>query len=371
MMRRLFLLNGLAILAVVSNHGAYWGLTALFWWADRYRPVTDLPNFDQMGSLSYYALITVIKLAEFSVPSFLFVSGFFLAYASRGNQSTLNWKMMEARIVNLLIPYFIWSILIILSEWLESCLHGCKTEPVTVYLTKLVLGQTTPAYYYIPLICQFYLLAPSLVRFAKTHWKLALIVTAIIQLTAKIFLYLRFFGMETPVTGFITAPQLFVNAIFYITLGVVVGFHFSEFKQWLIRIKWGSLVAVVTFGVLSIVEGEILYRLDLNRSGYAVLITTTLYAVSFILCFLAFENITIPFSKMFSELGNKSYGIYLLHPKSLEFGARVVYHLAPGLLPYQIIFQPVVILSGVGLPILLMSLVAKSPLRGAYRYLFG
>lgn len=371
MMRRLFLLNGLAILAVVSNHAAYWGFTALFWWADKYRLVDHLPNFDQVGSFSYYGLITVIKLAEFSVPSFLFVSGYFLAYASRGDQSTLNWKIIGMRIKNLLIPYLIWSILIFLTEGLESCIHGCQPESITTYLTKLLLGQATPAYYYIPLICQFYLLAPFLVSFVKTQWKLALIISAVIQLGAKILLYLRFFGIELPGAEFVTMPQLFLNAIFYITLGIAVGFYFSEFRQWLIKIKWALLVIVIIFGVLSVIEGEILYRLDLNRTGFAALMTTTIYAIAFILCFLTFDDVTIPFSKILSQLGAKSYGIYLLHPKALESGARVIYHLAPLLLAYQISFAFLLIILGVGIPFLCMSFVAKSSLKGTYHYLFG
>ena len=49
MNRKLFLLNGLAIQAVVANHASGWGITAMFWWAHRYLPV-ESPNFDQLGS---------------------------------------------------------------------------------------------------------------------------------------------------------------------------------------------------------------------------------------------------------------------------------------------------------------------------------
>ena len=91
MTKRVFLLNGLAIVAVVCNHAASWGYTALFWWTDRYRPVT-VPNYDQLGSLSYWAIVVVRQLTVFSLPAFLFVSGFFVAYASRGNRSSLTWR---------------------------------------------------------------------------------------------------------------------------------------------------------------------------------------------------------------------------------------------------------------------------------------
>ncbi len=163
-----------------------------------------------------------------------------------------------------------------------------------------------------------YTISPLLVQFAKTHWKLLLVVAAVIQLTAKVLLYLRFFGVDVYGADIITMPQLFVNAIFYVAFGVVVGFHLSALKLWLARVKWFLLAGVITFGILSIFEGEYLYRANLNREGYAALLTTTLYAVSFILCFLAFENVTIPYAKAVYQLGSKSYGIYLLHQKALR-----------------------------------------------------
>ena len=78
MRRQIPILRGLAILAVVYNHATGWGYTAMFWWADRYRQVGSLPNYDQMGSLPYYVLAVIQQLAQFSVPAFLFISGFFI-----------------------------------------------------------------------------------------------------------------------------------------------------------------------------------------------------------------------------------------------------------------------------------------------------
>ena len=38
------------------------------------------------------------------------------------------------------------------------------------------------------------------------------------------------------------------------------------------------------------------------------------YALTFILCFLAFEDLPASVSKTLHYLGGRSYGIYLLHP---------------------------------------------------------
>jgi len=65
MTKRLFLLNGLAILAVVCSHTTGWGSIAMSPWADRYRLVVG-PNYDQTGTLPYYMLLAMKCLMPFS-----------------------------------------------------------------------------------------------------------------------------------------------------------------------------------------------------------------------------------------------------------------------------------------------------------------
>jgi hypothetical protein len=60
-----------------------------------------------------------------------------------------------------------------------------------------------------------------------------------------------------------------------------------------------------------------------------------------------------------------------MHAPVLEFSSRLVYHLLPGLLAYQIIFQPLLVVLGMGLPVVVMNIVNKTPARVFYKYLFG
>ena len=77
-LRRLLILNGLAIIGVILFHAAGWGFVAIFAWSDRYMPVMETVS-DQRGSAPYNALRLVEQLVVFSIPAFLFVSGFFIA----------------------------------------------------------------------------------------------------------------------------------------------------------------------------------------------------------------------------------------------------------------------------------------------------
>ncbi len=371
MTRRAFFLNGLAILAVVCNHATSWGITAMFWWTDRYLPVT-VPNFDQIGTLPYYALLVVRKLTIFSVPAFLFVSGFFVAYASRGSQSALSWKMVRTRIWDLLVPYVIWSGVIFISD----ALQGVTYTPIE-YLVRLIASGASGGYYFVPLICQLYLLSPLMAPIARTRARWLLFGSALLQLAAISMLYPIFWRVQAPVLNVIVncmTPQwLPFKWAFFFALGIVSGFHLQEFKAQLDRYKKGLLVAVVVLGALAILESEMVFRsTGRDWPGSPSTILSSLYVVAFILCFLAFDNIAIPFSKTLNQIASKTYGIYLLHSQAMELIARVIRQIVPWMLAHQLLlFQPVVFIFGVGTPLLFMASVARSPVRKSYRYLFG
>ncbi len=378
-MRRLFLLNGLAIIAVICNHSAHKGFLAMFWWTGRYIPGIETPNYDQYGTLSYYGLIAIIKLTFYAIPAFLFVSGFFIAYTSRGKESALSWKVVRTRITNLLIPYLIWSIVFFIATFIDSCLETCQADTPLNYLVKLLTGGAIRTFWYVPLIIQFYLLAPFLVPLAKNRWKLALFIGVISQSIIILITYLGFMGMPVPkiIEKFFTTV-FFPRDIFYFIIGIVVGFNFSSFKKWLVRVRWALFVVWIASIVLTLMEaewifrqGEKVYYLGHVRGGYFTL-PMTIYVISFIFTFLAFEKVSLPYSKIVLQLGRRSYGIFLMHMLMIGFVTpKVVYHLFPWALGYQVILQAILISSALVVPYWFMSLVAKSRFRRSYRYLFG
>ncbi len=369
MIRRLLLLNGLAILGVILFHASGWGFVAMFAWAHRYLPATS-PNYDQIGSLAYYIFRVIEQLVVAGIPAFLFVSGYFIAFATGRNQRTVSWNVIGARVKNLLIPYLLWSFLLLALYFAE----GKRYSPVE-YLRLLLTGETTPAYYYVILLCQLYLISPFLVPLARTRWLLLLIVTGLIQLTVQLLQYPAFLGLDMgalqPLVD-VTPKWFFPARIFWFSFGVVAGFHLPALKNWVSSIKWALLAAVVMTFLAGMLEFELYVRL----SGFKVLahretLIDSLYALAFLLSFIAFDHVVLPYSKQIGELGVKSFGLYLVHVPVMEYTARAIYHLAPWVLAYQILFQPILIVLGVGVPLLLMAAVKRSPARGLYQYIFG
>jgi hypothetical protein len=94
MIRRLLYLNGLAILAVILFHTSGMGFIAMFAWTHRYLPVT-VPNYDLFGSSAYYGLRVVEGIVVFSIPAFLFISGFFIAFATGRTKSKVSWEFVS------------------------------------------------------------------------------------------------------------------------------------------------------------------------------------------------------------------------------------------------------------------------------------
>ncbi len=363
MRRQIPLLRGLAILAVVCNHATGWGYTAMFWWTNRYRQVTSLPDYDQRGTLAYYTLLAIQQLSLFSVPAFLFISGFFAAYVSRGN---LQARIMRTRVLQLIWPYLFWS----LAAFACDALLGQQHSPIE-YLERLLIGKAVPAYFFVPLLIQFYLLAPWLTRLAQTRGTTLLIGAAAINLATVSLSYASLSGIRT-VDALYKTGWLCPWYAFYFPLGIVWGFRYSTLKATLERFKWSLAMLTAILGIASMIESEAIYW-HTHNYGWArggLKFSSMLYALSFIAFFMSFEWKRTPGHQLITQVGNHSYGIYLVHPKLLEVAARLVYNLLPTILGCQAVYQPLLISVGVGIPMLMMS-IARPSLKRLYTYVFG
>ncbi len=369
MIKRLLILNGLAAIGAVIHHANIWVLTAMFWWADRYQPVS-IPNYDQVGNADYWTIRLIDQVASVAVPVFLFVSGFFVAFATARNRTTLGWDIVFNRVKNLLPPYLFWSGLII-------GVNIVKGESYTLgeLFGVFVKGEAIPPFYYVPLLIQCFILSPFIVPLARNRWKLLLAVAFFIQILLAVLHYLSFLKVE--VSG---QEQFFdilrnshiLELIIWFIIGVIAGFHVPRLKQLVANFKWLFLVLIILTFIISLIEWEILR--ELSGEPWIAPQSTLFYkffALSLLLGYLALENFVPLYSHQISEIGVKSYGIYLVHLLALEYTARMIYHITPWLLAYELLFLPILVVMGVGIPLLLMRVIKWSAARPFYIYLFG
>lgn len=360
MRKRIPILRGLAILAVVSYHCAAWGHTAMFFWAHRFRQV-ESHSFDQFGSLPYSVLLAIERLAWFSVPAFLFISGFSMAYAASGKRGTISWKTVGARISHVLWPYLIWSSMIFLGDGVFLKIRYSPLE----YLEQLAFGRAVGLYYFVPLLIQFYILSPFITRWAKRNPGLLLLGAAAIQATMHYFVHAQLSN--------IAYPWGFFHWSFFFPFGAVCFLHYQRAKVLLARFKWLLLIAAASLCILSAREVVQLFSggASFDSAHHMQGFLSSLYALTFISAFLAFDKAGIPFAGMLRWIGSRSYGLYLLHFTVQIAVSKLIYQYAPWLLDNQVLYQPVLLLTGLGLPLIVMQVVAGSSLRKYYRYLFG
>ncbi len=358
MSKRLLWLNGIAIIAVAVHHAAAFSLQAMFDWTDRYMAV-EVPNYDQIGSPAYYILMLIRLLLTFAGPAFFFISGYFIGIAAKGSQSTISWSLVFSRIKLLIVPFFLWTVVryILLRD-----------------LPRSIDDILTP-YHWIPLLIQFYLLAPFIVILVKRNWKLFLLSIALIGMSGSLMSWLAAFDWAPAHELESSLPNWFflTNMPFWFPFGVVVSLNLAQFKPLLNHYRWHLLIASIVMAILVLVE----YVIVDNVTGAAWLgpgfsgFTKLPYSLSLILCFLAFEKSRMPLAEEVSQIGTKSLGIYLGNIPSVYVAAVLMYRLTPWILGYQLLYLAILILVGLGIPLLLMYVVRISPVRYRYRTLFG
>jgi hypothetical protein len=86
---------------------------------------------------------------------------------------------------------------------------------------------------------------------------------------------------------------------------------------------------------------------------------------------LSLNESSFPYSKTIADLGTKSLGVYMGNIPAIYVTAVIMYRLTPWVLGILPIYVPILFIAGLGGPLLFMWIVRKTPLRPAYRYLFG
>jgi surface polysaccharide O-acyltransferase-like enzyme len=365
MIKRILQLNGFSILAVILNHAAGYGFTAMIWWVHRYTNLNP-PSFTEVGSLQYLILLVIKELTVFSVPAFLFVSGYFVAYSTLSSHGIVQYKFVKNRILDIFIPYLIWSC----GTFVLDGVFGSIYSPIE-YLIRLLTGKASPIYYFIPIIIQLYLITPVIMRFTHNHKnKLLLALSVIVHLGTIVFRYIGIFVAKVDVIP----SWFFGNFILFFTIGILFGTHLNQSKQIIVRYKWFFLVGLILFTFPAIIENEwIFWTINIDFRGGVNTLSATIYSLSFLGCYLSFEQLRIPFQKFFMQLNSKLLGLYLIHPIALLLFSKFIYHIFPKLLGFSIPLVILLTIMSVLIPLGIMNSVIKLPIynKNIYRYIFG
>jgi len=350
--RTLPVLSGIAILAVIFNHSNWHVL-------GNYAP----------GDPHGYVYIVTDQIGKFAIAAFMFIAGYFISYATSAGKNDLRWEIVRARLLGLLWPWLIWSVLMTVGQ------SFLGRELSLEELLKNLFIQ----YYFIPLLMVYYLAAPFISRWVRINPRRVLIGAAVVQLVATALFYVRvyvpsFTHMINP-TFIDIGPLQYLRFAFFFPFGIIAGMAPQFFKDPILRLKplWPWLVFV--FFMLTIGESALAYSLGTSRTwpigGDQTRLTSALLSVVIMICFLIFEKIPIPFKTMVIKLGARSYGLYLSHYVILGVVGKVIHRVVPwsDLQGWWLI--PALFLVTTFLSMTLMEIISRLPTKQFYRLVFG
>ncbi|WP_298703027.1 acyltransferase [uncultured Veillonella sp.] len=275
-------------------------------------------------------LIAVLEiLSRFTVPAFFFLSAFGLFYhsSSEGPFSYKDFMLRRSRIV--FLPYICWSLMYILYAGAAS--HNFSGLLPKYLIPTLFFGNGYYHLYFMVILLWFYLLMPLwryLVRLILKRPVLWLSILFILQVAFNFWssYYAGQIQFQNPWIQYAYAMRLNYWVLHYVWIflfGAIVAERYDDVVELLWRYKL-AVTLVFAFSV-ALMLGSYYYVLDerhytLLEAIYTIhqlspmgMIYTGAGTIYFLLFFLT-SPMSSAMRAFWEQIGEMSYGIYLIHP---------------------------------------------------------
>jgi surface polysaccharide O-acyltransferase-like enzyme len=298
-------LRGVAIIAVVAIHASGSGLQF---------PTTD-----------YNFIFTVLwrNLMNFAVPLFLAVSGYFLS--RKPMTSPYDWfSFLRKQVPRVYLPLLVWSLV-----WLTV---SVLLYHASIYreVIKLLTFQSSVPYYFIALILQYYVLLPALQRLACP--KGLVVSTAISLAVCGAIYYIRYHTDRG--LPFILYAGNFATWLMFFVLGLYLGN--AEKAPVSNRVL---MLLLAMFYTLSCVESFALVSMYDQPGNAVTAVKASSFLYSLVLIVYLFNNQGRFNPSILRAIGEKAFGIYLIHMFALHVESRAFAHLLPRLSTVTPVYQ--------------------------------
>lgn len=277
-------------------------------------------HFWHEGSAAWTVLISIDQFFRFSVPLFVFISGYTLY--SKYARNFKYWDFYSKRVARVLPWYLVWSLIIYLYI-------NFTVEPGFVnYPTwKLILlGKVDYHLYFVSMIFQLYLLFPALLWLYK-KFRSYFIVTLFV-LEAILYYTFSLDGqriIQLPWRFYEQQQYLFFGTwVFYFVLGFVLSDKWFGAKLNVGRGKFIFLLTTLAILTYSIYESLHLISAtaDTNVATRSTRITLLLYSTSFVISALLYSDLLLKINKHLLRIllyfANISFLVYLIHALTIR-----------------------------------------------------
>ena len=234
---------------------------------------------------------------NYAVALFLFLSGYLTKIENN------DWiTFYKKRIVRVLIPYIVWTILYTLSS--------SPPNLMLQLLKNLITTKAAGTLYYIFVYIQFAILTPALGKLAKSRFRW--VGWLVSPISTILFKYFWLFSGQQPNKYLSMIWEICCLGWFtYYYLGLVLGNGIINIKY---KFKKLSLFYIVSIPI-QIIEGYIWLLLGDSNCGTQLKLSSFLTSTLFLLiahCYLNSEKVTVN-NRLLILIGDCSFGIYLSH----------------------------------------------------------
>lgn len=334
--------RGVSIVFVVIAHAAGYG------WEFQAQPG---------GQVNFYFSLAMRNLALFSLPMFLFVSGYWLASVKIASRAEYN-DFMRKRVARIAIPYLFWSVLLV--AWQAFRSHSYSPQEMVM---KIVLGQADGPYYFILLMIQFYILAPLFSQWARSGLGMLILIAAHVLCVAALYVMRAGFY---PDLSYATVKLPFFSWLSLFPLGMYVR-NRPDLPERFSFLVYGC--AAVLLFIVQMAETEFWMARGWWEFAISdVRFSSLLFGVAMIFCFMQLRDREWP--KWLVTLGEYSFGIFFIHGVIMR-GTAAGLAKIPGLADMQPLFQPVLVSISVGLSCAVITVTRRLAGRELSSRLFG
>lgn len=284
---------------------------------------------------NYFATLGLRQIYNFAVPLFFFMAGFF---ADKEIETVATrWKTyIGKKLTRILVPYILWSIVIILALQ--------RNFDLLALAKKLLLGQAQGPYYFLIALSFLYILTPVISRFGIKQSTTSCIL--IINAVAVSIIYFLRVRLGESFTWQMSALPCTSWILFY-----YLGLQIRKCENQPLFTHFRSIPSAVGLAicclVLSWIESYFLISHPSGPylwAGSQIKFSSFLYSIAIINLFTVLRKKEWKYPSFLVFLGQASFGIYLIHEL---FRGRISYRLSniENLYAIQPLFQFIVVVA--------------------------
>ena len=288
-------------------------------------------------SVLYFLAVGFWRLSSFVVQGYFFLSGIRLFLSGRQETAGAFYLGRCRRVV---LPYAVVFCLFALYFHLSGTASFTPAELLVQFLNGKICGH----FYYVILICQFYLLMPLWQRIIrKTNIFLGLLTSLMIMLMSKVYM--------PELIGFLTGQDfadnglLFTSYLFYFIAGTYCGLYYDRFRIFLDRYRRSLLFTWLGLGAVNWIFFWLRSRgvywaswLELFHVLYCMYAVLACLSLGYL-----WREKKVFRTSLFRAADKWSYHVYLLHPLVIFMGNSLFRHLGLSSLSLRFLLRTVLV----------------------------